>query len=119
MKRTLLAALAAALLGPATAAAQAASGQYFDLERLTLDPSAVSSMVVGTGEVRPVGQSRISMAAHYENRPLVLLDDGTVRGGGLFRSGTRDGDVVEHRVTGHFGVSIQATTSLELNFRLP
>lgn len=117
MKRTLLAALAAALLGPAAAVAQAP--QLFDLERLTLDPSAVSSMVVGTGEVRPVGQSRLSLAAHYENRPLVLLDDGTVRGGGLLRTGTRDGDVVEHRVTGHLGISIQATEGLEVNFRLP
>ncbi len=119
MKRTLLAALAAALLGPSAALAQAAPLPAFDLERLTLDPSAVSSMVVGTGEVRPEGQARFSLAGHYENRPLVLLDDGSMRGWGVGAEGTRAADVVKQRVTGHFGASIQATTGLELNVRIP
>ena len=109
MKRTLLAALAAALLGPATASAQALPLPRFDVQRLSLDPAAVSSLIVGTGEVRPAGEARLSLAAHYENRPLLLLDDGSIRGGGLGADGTRVGGFVYHRVTAHFGASLQVT----------
>ena len=118
MKNSLKAAAAAALLLAATSAS-AQVVPSFDLERLTLDPSAVSSMVVGTGQVRPAGQGRVSIAAHYENRPLVLLADGVVIGRGLPYDGTRLGDIVENRVTAHLGASISLTDRFELNFRLP
>jgi OOP family OmpA-OmpF porin len=118
MMNSLKAALVAvALLTAATAGAQVVPA--FDLERLSLDPSAVTSMVVGTGQVRPAGQGRVSLAAHYENRPLVLMTDGTVIGRGLPSDGTRFGDVVENRVTAHLGASITLTDRLEVNFRLP
>jgi len=118
MKNTLKAALAAALL-LAAASASAQVIPAFDLERLSLDPSAVSSMVVGTGQVRPAGQFRISLAAHYENRPLVLLSDDTVVGRGLPYDGTRLGDVVEDRFTAHIGAAFSLTDRFELNFRVP
>lgn len=119
MKRTLLTALAAALLGPAIAIAQTLPQPRFDLQRLSLDPAAVSSMIVGTGEVRQAGEARLSLAAHYENRPLLLLDDGSIRGGGLGGAGTRAGGYVYHRVTAHLGASLQVTRALELNARIP
>jgi len=108
---------AVALLVAGTAQAQGVPA--FDLERLSLDPAAVSSMVVGTGEIRPVGQSRLSLAAHYENKPLVLLTDGSVVGRGFPLDGTRIGDVVSDRATAHLGASFTVVERLELNFRLP
>lgn len=118
MKRTLVAALAAVLLGPSVAVAQAIPQPVFDLERLSLDPAAVSSMVIGTGEALPAHGFRLSLAAHYENRPLVLLTDGTVRGGGI-GADSRQGDLVTHRVTGHLGLAYQLLAPLEVNVRLP
>jgi OmpA-OmpF porin, OOP family len=91
----------------------------FDLERLSLDPAAVSSMVIGTGEILPEGQSRVFLAAHYENRPLVLLTDGEVVGRGLSTSGTRVGDIVGNRVTAHLGGAVSVLKVLELNVKVP
>jgi OOP family OmpA-OmpF porin len=117
MKNTLMAALLAAVL--LAAPAVLAQVPQFDLERLTLDPSAVSSLVIGTGEILPVGQGRVSAAVHYENRPLVKLTDGQLVGRGLPYDGTRLGDVVGDRVTVHLGAAVTVTELLEVNFRLP
>ncbi len=118
MKNTLKAALAAAaLLAASTAGAQVVP--TFDLERLSLDPAAVTSMVIGTGQVRPAGGSRVFLAAHYENRPLVLLTDGAVVGRGSPYDGIRLGDIVQDRVTAHLGAAVSIMDRLEVNFRLP
>lgn len=116
MKHVLKAALVASLLGASTAFAQV---PLFDLERLSLDPAAVSSMVIGTGEVRAKGDTRLSLAAHYENRPLVLNDDDTIRGGGTSTPGTRLQNVVGNRVTAHLGASVSLTNKLEVSLRIP
>lgn len=116
MRSVLTAAAAAVLLLASTASAQVPA---FDLERLSLDPAAVSSMVVGTAEVHPEGQGRTSAALHYESRPLVQNEDGTVRGGGFGAPGTRFQNVVGNRLTAHIGVSVAPTSRFELNLRLP
>ncbi len=116
MRHVLTSALAAGLLAAPAASAQVPA---FDLERLSLDPAAVSSMVIGTGEVRPEGQGRASAALHYESRPLVQNEDGTVRGGGFGAPGDRYRNVVGNRLTAHVGASVAPTSRLELSLRLP
>lgn len=76
----------------ALALSQGAAAQSFELERLQLDPGAAGSLVVGTGQVNPKGTLRLSGAAHWQHRPLVLAS------GDLF--GRRDGaSVVADRQT--------------------
>lgn len=63
-----------AALSAGSAAAQAvALSPHIELERLQLDPAARGSLVVGTGEVAPVGTFRVSGAGQREHRPLVLV----------------------------------------------
>src|SRR5512140_3228512 len=94
-------ALCALVLLAASAPALAAGRTAYDLERLTLDPSAVGSLVLGVGETLPAEGFRLSLAGHYEYRPIVLTRDGAIRGFGVGASSTRAGDIVTHRVTGH------------------
>jgi outer membrane protein OmpA-like peptidoglycan-associated protein len=44
----------------------------FNLERLRLNPSTMGGFSVGTGELLPPGTWKVSLAAHYEHRPLTL-----------------------------------------------
>ncbi|HET9551695.1 MAG TPA: OmpA family protein [Anaeromyxobacteraceae bacterium] len=118
MRNSFKAAVVAALL-LAASVARAQVVPAFDLERLSLDPSAVSSMVIGTGETRPAGEARLSLAGHWEQRPLVLLTDGDVVGRGIPYDRTRVGDIVDNRVTAHLGASVSLHDRFELNFRLP
>ncbi|HYG70387.1 MAG TPA: hypothetical protein VD838_22110, partial [Anaeromyxobacteraceae bacterium] len=72
--------------------AQVAAAQSIELERLQLDPSAASSLVVGTGEVLPQGSFRLTAAGHWQHNPLVFAN------GQVY--GRRDGaSVVEDRQT--------------------
>lgn len=61
------------------ASAQAASPAALPtlaIERLSLDPSALGSLAVGSGEVIKAGSLRMSAAFQYERSPLVLYRDG-------------------------------------------
>lgn len=102
-------------------AAGSARAQFtgYDLERLTLDPSARGSLVLGSGETLPEGGYRLSLAAHYERQPLVLTRDGDLRGRGLGAVRGRLGDVVTDRWTAHLGIGLAVTSRLELGVRVP
>ncbi|HYI03170.1 OmpA family protein [Hyalangium sp.] len=44
----------------------------FELERMDLNPGAAGSLVLGTGELMPAGDFRISAVGHYQHNPLVF-----------------------------------------------
>jgi len=110
-------ALASALLLAASSALAADAG--FGLERLWLDPAAVNSMVVGTGEIAPEGTARLSLAGHWENTPLVLKD-GTAWGNGIL-GGEKDWqrNVVADRATIHVGGAVSLTKNFEVSLSVP
>ncbi|WP_242332969.1 MULTISPECIES: OmpA family protein [unclassified Anaeromyxobacter] len=92
------------------ALANAASAQSFELERLQLDPSAIGSLVVGTGEVNPARSFRLSAAGDWEHRPLVR------HGTELF--GRRTGDaIVKDRQTLHLTLDYVPVERVELYAR--
>lgn len=55
------------------ASAQTAKVPGFELERLELDPFAIGSLVLGTGELPPPQTFRLSLAGQYELKPLVAM----------------------------------------------
>ncbi len=75
MKMKLFARCAGAVLGMlmSTASAQTAKVPGFELERLELDPFAIGSLVLGTGELPPPQTFRLSLAGQYELKPLVAM----------------------------------------------
>ncbi|MFL5261335.1 MAG: OmpA family protein [Anaeromyxobacteraceae bacterium] len=117
--RHLLAAAIAATVLATTARAQTAAPPTFDLERLMLDPAARDSLVVGTGNIGPAGSSRVSLTAHWERRPLVVLDTGDFRGRGIGANGNVAQDLVKDRFTLHFGVAYSILDRLEFHAMLP
>jgi len=48
----------------------------FELERLDLNPGAEGSLVLGTGELMPAGDFRLSAVGHYQHNPLVFSRGG-------------------------------------------
>lgn len=115
--RTLRVAVAAAL----ALAAQAATAQVtqFNLERLTLDPSARGSLVLGSGETLPAEGFRLSLGLHYENSPLVRTRDGDLRGAGLFEDRRDTGSVIYGRTTLHALVAFGLTDRVEVGLQVP
>ncbi|MDY7231318.1 OmpA family protein [Hyalangium sp. s54d21] len=105
MKRLLVLSV---LLSGASALAQPEGLPEIELERLTLNPSASGSLLLGTGELLQRGGYRLSLTGHYENDPLVLFEDGL-----------RVGSVVKHRVTGHLSGAYGLTRWLELSAQVP
>lgn len=57
-----------------SAFAQLPSIPQFDLDHLEVDSSAMGSLVVGTGEILPVGAVRFSLAGDYQNNPYRYID---------------------------------------------
>lgn len=107
--RRAMATLAAALMATSPALAQSPSPlPGFQLERLDLNPSAAGSLVVGTGELAPQGQLRVSLLAHHEHLPLTF-----------YRNGSSRFAVIENRLTTHVLAAWSATDRLELGFQLP
>jgi outer membrane protein OmpA-like peptidoglycan-associated protein len=100
-------ALATCLIS-ATALAQPAGLPEVELERLTLNPSAQGSLLLGTGELLQSGGYRFSLTGHYENDPLVLFQDGE-----------RLGSVVKHRVTAHLAAAYALSDRLEVGAQVP
>jgi outer membrane protein OmpA-like peptidoglycan-associated protein len=111
-----------AILAVVSVAALPARAQFvpkFDFERLTLDPAARGSMVIGTGEVAPAGSFRISLAGHLEHQPFVLWNDGKLMGSGIGHGGTPVGDLVKDRITAHLGLSWAALSRFEIYAKVP
>jgi outer membrane protein OmpA-like peptidoglycan-associated protein len=102
-----LLALTALLVG-ASALAQPAGLPEIELERLTLNSGASGSLLLGTGELLPGRASRLSLTSHYENDPLVLLENGQYQG-----------SVVKHRLTGHLAWAYGLTDRVELSAQVP
>lgn len=105
-------------------AAGAQSLPSFDFERLSLDPAARGSLVVGNGELAPLYGLRLSLGAHWERDPLVLTDAGVLLGRGVDADDPR-GSLVGDRLTLHFGAAAtvlsfaEDAASVELSVRAP
>ncbi len=96
-----------------------AQGIDFNLERLRLDPSARGSLVMGSGEVLPEEGLRLSATLHYERTPLVVLENGDLRGRGVFADRSSAADLVEDRTTLHLIAAFGLTQGLELGIEVP
>jgi outer membrane protein OmpA-like peptidoglycan-associated protein len=95
-------------------AAPAARGQSlqalpsFALERIALDPAAIGSLALGSGETLERGTLRLSTALHYERNPLLA-----------YRDGVRVASVVNNRFTVHLFGAYGVTDRVQLGFELP
>lgn len=98
----------AALVLSAPASAQLKTIPAFELERLRLNSSGMGSWVVGTGELLPAGGYRLALAGHYENRPLMLYQDGVLQGA-----------IVRHRVTTLLSGAMGLGGRVELGAQVP
>ena len=103
-----LLALTAVLLGATSLAAEPTGLERLELERLTLNPGATGSLLLGTGELLPRGGYRFSLTGHYENNPLKYFENNVYQGA-----------VVGHRVTGHLAGAYGLTRWLELSAQVP
>ncbi|RKH71539.1 OmpA family protein [Corallococcus interemptor] len=79
-----------------------------ELERLQLNPGMRDSLVLSTGDLLPAGQFRVGLTAHYENRPLVLVEDDE-----------RQADIISNRVTTHISAAYSFTNWLEVGAQVP
>ncbi|HEX9287903.1 MAG TPA: OmpA family protein [Anaeromyxobacteraceae bacterium] len=105
-------------LGIPAARAQVAPLPHVDLQRLTLDPAARGSLVVGDGEVAPTGEYRFGAALEYESQPLILRPGGSYTGNGLPVLSS-SAAVVNDRFTLNLGVGYTIWERLELSVKLP
>jgi OOP family OmpA-OmpF porin len=96
------------LLAPFALRAQALSTPTFDVERLSLDPSGVGSLVVGGGFTLPEGTLRLAIAGQYERNPLIVRANGTTPGA-----------LIANRVTAHLVAAFGVTDRLEFGFEVP
>ncbi len=112
----------ASALGASPALGQLPS---YDLERLSLDPSARGSLVIGNGDVLPLYSTRVSMGAGWERDPLVLSTGGQLLGHGVDSNAALAGAIVHDRLTLHFGISAtiaelaDGAAALEVAVRAP
>jgi outer membrane protein OmpA-like peptidoglycan-associated protein len=79
----------------------------FELERLELNPGAAGSLLVGTGELLPEGELRLSAVGHYQHQPLVLA------------RGRERLEVVGNRVTTHLAAAWAPFRWLALEAQVP
>ncbi len=82
--------------------------QTFDLERLSFNPGAKGSLVLGTGQALSKGALRLSLAAQYQHNPLLYHVDGAVAGA-----------VVGSRLSAQLVAAYGITDWLELGLQLP
>lgn len=107
--RPLLQLSVALTVAASPAAAQtAAEVQTFDMERLSLNPSGLGSLLVGSGELMPAGSFRSMSFAHYAHRPLLLEKDGAAAG-----------VAVRERLTLHLMRQYSLMQRVELSLQLP
>jgi outer membrane protein OmpA-like peptidoglycan-associated protein len=79
----------------------------FELERLELNPAATGSLVLGTGELMPAGDYRLSVVGHYQHDPFVFSRGSEVR------------SIVGSRATLHLAAAYAPFSWLELGVQLP
>jgi OOP family OmpA-OmpF porin len=79
----------------------------FELERMDLNPGAAGSLVLGTGELMPAGDFRLSAVGHYQHNPLVFS-----RGGQVL-------PIVGSRATLHLAAAYAPFSWIELGVQLP
>ncbi len=79
----------------------------FELERLDLNPGAAGSLVLGTGELMPAGDFRLSAVGHYQHNPFVLSEGGQVKA------------IVGSRTTLHMAAAYAPFSWLELGAQVP
>lgn len=97
---------ALAISGPTSA--QPTDIPAFELERLRLNPSGMGSWVLGTGELLPAGGYRLALAGHYENKPLILYEEGVLLG-----------VIVRHRATAVLSGAVGLGGRVELGAQAP
>ncbi len=97
-----------ALLTAGVAAAQAKPVPGFELERLTFNPGARETMVVGTADLLDARRLRVALIGHYAHDPLVFTVDGQ-----------RAGALVANRVTAHLTAAWGVFDWLEVGLQLP
>ncbi|RYZ45796.1 MAG: OmpA family protein [Myxococcaceae bacterium] len=97
-----------AVLCAFSAQAQSSTIPGIELERLQLNPGARDSLVLSTGDLLPAGQFRVGLTAHYENRPLVLLENDE-----------EQSVIISNRVTAHVSGAYALTNWLEVGAQLP
>jgi hypothetical protein len=113
LRHTLLCLTAvAAVLLPTAASAQREFRPLpsFELQRLQLDPSALGSLVVGTGRTLGQGVFRASVQLHYEESPL-SFQQGWDPGAGL--------GVVEGKFSAHVAAAYGVLPWLQVQAQLP
>lgn len=81
----------------------------FDLDHLVVDSSAAGSLVVGTGEILPVGAVRFSLAGDYQNNPYRYYD--AVVG--------QVASIISDRYTVHVVAGVAPVEWLEIGLDLP
>ncbi len=80
----------------------------FELEHLTFNPAQQAGLLIGTGDLLFERELRVSLIAHYQHNPLVLLQDGV---------GPRS--VVRSRLTAHLLAAYGIARWLELGIQFP
>jgi outer membrane protein OmpA-like peptidoglycan-associated protein len=106
MNSKLFAAVVVVLAAPVLAQSRVPA---FELERLTLNPSALGGLLVGAGDVLPAHEYRLSLTGHYEHDPLVYVDS----------AGQRLATVVGSRVTAQLTGAYSVSRRIELGLQLP
>lgn len=94
------------LVAPGAGAQDTASLPSFDLERLELNAGR-GPLAVGSGELLPEGELRVSLLGHYQRDPLTL------------NGGEERLSLIRARATGVLAVAWGVTSWLELSLRLP
>ncbi|MCP3169632.1 OmpA family protein [Myxococcus qinghaiensis] len=79
----------------------------FDLERLELNPGAEGSLLVGLGELLPMGDFRATVAMQYAHEPLVYMNTGKKLA------------VVGSRATAHLAAAYAPLSWLQVGLQVP
>jgi outer membrane protein OmpA-like peptidoglycan-associated protein len=86
----------------------------FEVERLEFNASGAGSQVVSSGQLLPMGTSRMALIGHYEKAPLspALVDVTS-------ETGERDVVLVSHRTTAHLVFAHGLTDRFEVGLQVP
>jgi MYXO-CTERM domain-containing protein len=101
-------AMVATVLVASAAFAQTSTVPSFELERVRLTGGAQHGLLVESADLLPKEQFRIAVTFHYEQDPLVVLEDGK-----------RVGSVVRDRIGLHLSGAYSFTDWLDASVQLP
>jgi len=90
------------------ALAQTAPVKTFDIEQVSLSPGGQHSLLLSTGDILDKGNLRLSLAAQYQQDPLVFVV-----------GGVRQGAVIGPRLSSHLAAAYGLTDNVELALQLP